>query len=164
MHEAQPTIERRPTRKLLVDITRLLYNSAHVNTDSSALFWHFRRRGRTFLVLGLLAVALQLWAALGIMPKAGADGSIVGQICTVNGLITVQLPTAGSGDSVPSHDNHSDHSCCTYCGSTPTLFALAGPGAVSQTLAFVARTWNDSGINLPAGRYRLPPSHAPPFF
>ncbi|MBK9027562.1 MAG: DUF2946 family protein [Propionivibrio sp.] len=135
-----------------------------MNTNSSALFWHFRKRGRTFLVLGLLAVALQLWAALGIMPKAGADGSVVGQICTVNGLITVQLPTAGASDSVPSHDNHSDHSCCIYCGSTPPLLALAGPGAVSKALAFVARTWNDSGVNPPAGRYRLPPSHAPPHF
>lgn len=164
MHDAQPTHEWLPTPRHLVNITRLLYNAPHVNTDSSALFWHLRQRGRTFLVLGLLAVALQLWASLGIMPKAGAGGSIVGQICTVNGLITVQLPTAGAGDSVPSHDNQSDHRCCTYCGSTPPLLTLAVPGAVSQALAFAARAWNESGVDLPASRYRTPPSHAPPFF
>ena len=135
-----------------------------VNFVTSSIVARLRQQRLTFLVMGVLVVAMQLWAALGVMPKANAQGIDVGQICTAKGLIAIQLPYTIASDNTPSNDTHADHECCTFCGTTTPPLFVSGFETFSQALTFVALKWSGTGVALQHGRFRSPPSHAPPHF
>lgn len=99
------------------------------------------------LALGLLAVALHLWAAVAPVTTAAAGTGFVAEVCTSHGV------APPGGDPAPA-----GHDCCKLCGAGAPLLMTAALPAVSPAPT--------SGRPLRAGQATvLPPSllsaHAP---
>ena len=92
-------------------------------------FFHFTRFGHRaawLLAVGLFAMTIQAFGAIGLMRESSAAGGFPAEICTSKGPNKTDQ-TAQSGDT--SHTDGGRHDCCKLCaGGAPLLTAVAAPG------------------------------------
>ena len=89
-------------------------------------FFHFTRFGHRaawLLAVGLFAMTIQAFGAIGLMHETSAGGGFRAEICTSKGL-TKPVPGGQPADTSPADDSR--HGCCKLCGaSAPLLTADA---------------------------------------
>lgn len=104
---------------------------------------------RLLLALGLLAVALHLWAAVALPAGAAGSDGFVAEVCTSHGLAAVP----GGGTPAPA-----GHDCCKLCGAGAPLLLAAPTAAVPPAPTLAARTLStDTAVLPPVARS----AHAP---
>ena len=96
--------------------------------------------------MAFVALVMQTLAALHLVPMAGSNVSSFGQICTAQGMVSID----GRAD-LPGNTTYAHHGCCDLCAAGAPLALATNVGAVSPSLYFDVP---------PAAQQVLPPAMA----